>query len=49
MATLEPLHKRYAELADDPAYVDAVFAAGSTRCREVTASVLADATSAMGL
>jgi tryptophanyl-tRNA synthetase len=49
IATLEPLQKSYAELADDPAYVDSVFAAGSARCREVTASVLADATAAMGL
>jgi tryptophanyl-tRNA synthetase len=49
VATLAPVQKAYAELADDPAYVDAVFADGSARCREVTASVLADATAAMGL
>jgi len=49
VATLEPLQKAYAELADDPAYVASVFADGSSRCREVTASVLADATAAMGL
>jgi tryptophanyl-tRNA synthetase len=49
VATLEPLQKSYAELADDPGYVASVFAAGSARCREVTASVLADATAAMGL
>ena len=49
MAVLEPLQKTYAELAADPAYVASVFAAGSARCREVTASVLADATAAMGL
>ena len=49
VATLVPLQKAYAELADDPAYVDSVFEAGSARCREVTASVLADATAAMGL
>jgi tryptophanyl-tRNA synthetase len=49
LATLEPLQKAYAELADDPAYVESVFAAGSAHCREVTASVLADATAAMGL
>jgi tryptophanyl-tRNA synthetase len=49
VATLEPLQKAYAELADDPGYVAAVFAAGAARCREVTASVLADATAAMGL
>jgi tryptophanyl-tRNA synthetase len=49
VATLEPLQKSYDELASDPAYVASVFAAGSARCREVTASVLADATAAMGL
>jgi tryptophanyl-tRNA synthetase len=49
VATLAPLQKSYAELADDPAYVESVFADGSARCREVTASVLADATAAMGL
>ena len=49
VATLAPLQKAYAELADDPAYVESVFADGSARCREVTASVLADATAAMGL
>jgi tryptophanyl-tRNA synthetase len=49
VATLEPVQKAYAELADDPAYVASVFAEGSARCREVTTSVLADATAAMGL
>ena len=49
VATLSPVQKAYAELADDPAYVASVFADGSARCREVTASVLADATAAMGL
>ena len=49
VATLAPLQKTYAELAADPAYVSSVFEAGSERCREVTASVVADATAAMGL
>ena len=49
VAILEPLQKAYAELAGDPAYVESVFAAGSAHCREVTASVLADADAAMGL
>ena len=49
VAVLEPLQKAYAELAADPAYVASVFADGSARCRDVTASVLADATAAMGL
>ncbi|HEX4472791.1 MAG TPA: tryptophan--tRNA ligase [Nocardioides sp.] len=49
VATLEPLQKAYAELATDPAYVETVFADGSAHCREVTASVVADAAAAMGL
>jgi tryptophanyl-tRNA synthetase len=49
VAVLEPLQKSYAELAADPGYVTSVFADGSARCREVTASVLADATAAIGL
>ena len=49
VAELEPLQKRYAELAADPAYVDGVFRAGAERCREVTAPVLAAAEAAMGL
>jgi tryptophanyl-tRNA synthetase len=49
VAVLEPLQKAYAELATDPAYVASVFAAGSARCRDVTAPVLADASAAMGL
>jgi tryptophanyl-tRNA synthetase len=49
VAVLEPLQKSYDELAADPAYVASVFASGSARCRDVTAPVLADATSAMGL
>jgi len=49
VAVLQPLQKSYAELAADPSYVESVFADGSERCREVTASVLADATAAIGL
>jgi tryptophanyl-tRNA synthetase len=49
VATLEPLQKSYAELADDPDYVASVFAAGSAHCREVTAPVVAEAAAAMGL
>jgi len=49
VAVLEPLQTSYAELAADPAYVASVFADGSARCRDVTASVLADAGAAMGL
>jgi tryptophanyl-tRNA synthetase len=49
LSVLEPLQARYAELAHDPAYVDGVFAAGSERCREETAPLLAAARTAMGL
>jgi tryptophanyl-tRNA synthetase len=49
VAELEPLRKRYDELAADPAYVTEVYAAGSARCREVTAPVLAAARTAIGL
>jgi tryptophanyl-tRNA synthetase len=49
VSVLDPLQKSYAELAADPAYVSSVFDEGSARCRDVTASVLADATAAMGL
>lgn len=49
VAQLEPLQKRYAELAADPAYVASRYHAGAERCREVTAPVLAAAQAAMGL
>ena len=49
VAVLEPLQARYAELAADPAYVAERYAAGETRCREVTAPVLAAAEAAIGL
>jgi tryptophanyl-tRNA synthetase len=49
VAVLEPMQKRYADLAADPAYVTEVFEAGSARCRDVTAPVLAAAEAAMGL
>ena len=49
MATLEPIQKRYADLAADPVHVTEVFTAGATRCREVTAPVLAAAQAAIGL
>lgn len=49
VAQLEPLQKRYADLASDPAYVTSVFEVGAARCREVTAPVLAAAQAAMGL
>ena len=49
VAVLEPLQRRYAELAADPAHVEAVFEAGSAHCREVTAPVPLAARSAMGL
>jgi tryptophanyl-tRNA synthetase len=49
VATLEPVQKRYADLAADPVHVTQVFAAGAARCREVTAPVLAAALTAIGL
>jgi len=49
VAELEPVQKRYGDLAEDPAYVTEVYAAGAARCREVAAPVLAAAQSAIGL
>ncbi len=49
VSTLEPIQKRYADLAADPVHVTRVFADGAARCREVTAPVLAAATTAIGL
>jgi tryptophanyl-tRNA synthetase len=46
---LEPVQRRYAELAGDPAYVDSVFADGAERCRDETAPVLAAAREAIGI
>jgi tryptophanyl-tRNA synthetase len=49
LSVLDPLRKRYADLAADPAYVDEVYAAGARRCREEAAPVLAAARAALGL
>src|SRR4051812_26689114 len=49
VATLEPIQKRYADLAADAVHVTEVFASGAARCREVTAPVLAAAQTAIGL
>jgi tryptophanyl-tRNA synthetase len=49
VATLEPVQKRYADLAADPGHVTQVFADGAARCRAVTAPVLAAAQTAIGL
>jgi tryptophanyl-tRNA synthetase len=49
VSLLEPLQRRYAELADDPAYVDRVYAEGAERCRTETGPVLAAARDAIGL
>ncbi|MEZ0577812.1 tryptophan--tRNA ligase [Nocardioides sp. MH1] len=49
VAELEPLQKRYDDLARDPAAVTAVYAAGAERCRATTAPVLAAARNAIGL
>jgi tryptophanyl-tRNA synthetase len=49
VAVLVPIQRRYADLVADPGYVTSVYDAGSARCREVTAPVLAAARTAMGL
>jgi tryptophanyl-tRNA synthetase len=49
VAVLEPVQKRYADLATEPAYVSSVFEAGAATCRQVTEPVLAAAKAAMGL
>jgi tryptophanyl-tRNA synthetase len=49
VAILEPIQKRYGDLAADPVHVTTVFANGAARCREVTAPVLAAAEAAVGL
>lgn len=49
VAVLEPVQKRYADLAADPAYVTSVFEAGAATCRQVTEPVLAAAQAAIGL
>jgi tryptophanyl-tRNA synthetase len=49
VAELEPVQKRYADLAADPGHVARVYAAGAARCRKVTAPVLAAAEEAIGL
>jgi len=49
LAVLDPLRERYAELAEDRAYVDGVYAAGAERCLEETVPVLTAARDAIGL
>lgn len=49
VAELEPLQRRYAELAREPGHVAEVFARGAERARTVTEPVLAAATRAIGL
>jgi tryptophanyl-tRNA synthetase len=49
VAALAPIQRRYADLAADPGYVSSVYDAGSARCRQVTAPVLAAARTAMGV
>ena len=43
VAVLEPVQRRYAELAADPAYVSEVYDRGAETCRTVTKPVLAAA------
>ena len=49
IAVLEPLQKSYADLAKDPAGVDAILAAGAERARELGAPYVAAAKEAMGV
>jgi tryptophanyl-tRNA synthetase len=49
LSVLDPLRKRYVELAEDPAYVAEVYAAGAAHCRAETAPVLSAARAAVGL
>jgi tryptophanyl-tRNA synthetase len=49
LAVLEPLQRRYAELAEDPGHVDRVFGEGERVCRAETEPVLTAAREAMGL
>ena len=49
IARLEPVQRRYAELADDTGHVERVYAEGERRCLEVTAPVLTAAQAALGL
>lgn len=49
VAELEPIQKAYAGLAADPVHVASVYDAGSRRCREIAAPVLAAAQAAIGL
>jgi len=49
VAVLAPVQQRYAALAEDPGYVDRVYADGAARCIEETTPVLEAARSAIGL
>jgi tryptophanyl-tRNA synthetase len=49
VAVLEPLQRRYAELADDPGAVEAVLREGSERARDLAAPTLRVAKRAIGL
>ena len=49
IAVLEPLQRRYADLAGDPTTLDELLAAGRDRAIEASAPTLARAVSAMGL
>jgi tryptophanyl-tRNA synthetase len=48
-ATLAPLRVRYAELAADPGYVNAVLADGRARVRETARATVGRAREALGL
>ena len=49
VATLEPLQERYRQITADPAYLDAILAAGARRIRPLAERTLADVMQKMGL
>jgi tryptophanyl-tRNA synthetase len=49
LSVIEPLQKRYADLASDPAEMDAILAQGRDRAIEASAPRLEAAIRAMGL
>jgi tryptophanyl-tRNA synthetase len=49
VATLRPIQRRYADLAADPAAVDAMLREGADRARECAAETVAQARTALGL
>jgi tryptophanyl-tRNA synthetase len=49
VAALEPIQRRYAELAEDPAYLDALLLRGAERVRPIAAETLRTVKDKVGL